>query len=124
MTTNVKSLRAEALAQLARVTNLRELDAWHSAVLGRKGSLTNLLGTIGTLPREERPAFGQAVSSATTLYGEPGGKEVATILKGTEVKLGATGGDFVRATPNAGAGLRCSASARAPRARHRASVCR
>ena len=62
MTTQIDSIRVDALAELGRVTNLHELDAWHSAVLGRKGSLTNLLGTIGTLPREERPAFGQAAN--------------------------------------------------------------
>ncbi len=62
MTTQIDSLRTEVLNQLTNTTNLNELDAWHSTVFGRKGSVTNLLGSIGTLPREERPAMGQAAN--------------------------------------------------------------
>src|ERR1044072_7313150 len=63
MASEIDSLRSEALAQLSSAKSLAELDGWHTAVLGRKGSLTNLLGTVGTLPREERPAFGQAATA-------------------------------------------------------------
>jgi phenylalanyl-tRNA synthetase alpha chain len=59
MTNSIDTLRAEALEQLNKAGDLAALDAWHTAVLGRKGSLTNLLGAIGSLPREERPAMGQ-----------------------------------------------------------------
>ena len=59
MSNPIETLRAEALGQLAQANDLAGLDAWHTAVLGRKGSLTGLLGTIGALPREERPAMGQ-----------------------------------------------------------------
>ena len=59
MSNPIETLRAEALAQLAEANDLAALDGWHTAVLGRKGSLTSLLGTIGALPREERPAMGQ-----------------------------------------------------------------
>jgi phenylalanyl-tRNA synthetase alpha chain len=62
MSSQLDSLRTEAINQLTNITTLTDLDAWHSAVLGRKGSLTNLLGMIGALPREERPAFGQAAN--------------------------------------------------------------
>ncbi|MBI3732013.1 MAG: phenylalanine--tRNA ligase subunit alpha, partial [Chloroflexi bacterium] len=62
MLSQLSALRAEALDQLRQAANLTALDEWHSAVLGRKGSLTALLGTVGTLPREERPAFGQAAN--------------------------------------------------------------
>jgi phenylalanyl-tRNA synthetase alpha chain len=63
MSSAIENLRTEALASLAAAPDLAALDAWHVAVLGRKGSLTGLLGTVGTLPREERPAFGQAANS-------------------------------------------------------------
>ena len=62
MNNSIDALRAEVLNQLNDASTLQQLDAWHSAVLARKGSLTNLLGTIGALPREERPAFGQAAN--------------------------------------------------------------
>src|SRR5712692_1158130 len=59
MTNSIDTLRAEALERLHKANDLAALDAWHPTVLGRKGSLTNLLGAIGSLPREERPAMGQ-----------------------------------------------------------------
>ena len=63
MTSAIETLQGEALAELAKAQTLAALDAWHVAVLGRKGSLTGLLGTVGALPREERPAFGQAANA-------------------------------------------------------------
>ncbi len=62
MSSQITALRSEALNQLTNLTNLTNLDAWHIAVLGRKGSLTQLLTSIGTLPKQERPAFGQAAN--------------------------------------------------------------
>jgi phenylalanyl-tRNA synthetase alpha chain len=62
MSSQLDSLRTEAINQLTHITTLADLDAWHSAVFGRKGSLTNLLGTVGSLPREERPVFGQTAN--------------------------------------------------------------
>jgi phenylalanyl-tRNA synthetase alpha chain len=59
MSNSIGALRAEAIEHLNKANDLAALDAWHTAVLGRKGSLTNLLGNIGSLPREERPAMGQ-----------------------------------------------------------------
>src|SRR5512139_1362067 len=63
MTSAIETLQGEALAELAQAQTLAALDAWHVAMLGRKGALTNLLGTVGALPREERPAFGQAANA-------------------------------------------------------------
>jgi phenylalanyl-tRNA synthetase alpha chain len=59
MSNSIGALRAEAIEHLNKANDLAALDAWHTVVLGRKGSLTNLLGNIGSLPREERPAMGQ-----------------------------------------------------------------
>ncbi|MBI5876602.1 MAG: phenylalanine--tRNA ligase subunit alpha [Chloroflexi bacterium] len=63
MSSAIETLRSEALSSLAAMADLAALDMWHVTVLGRKGSLTGLLGTVGTLPREERPAFGQAANA-------------------------------------------------------------
>jgi len=52
-------LQQTALAALETLTDLSALDAWHSQHLGRKGELTQLLRSVGQLPREERPAAGR-----------------------------------------------------------------
>jgi phenylalanyl-tRNA synthetase alpha chain len=62
MSDTIGQLEAEALAELANVAGAEALDAWHRNLLGKKGALTGLLRTLGELPREERPAFGQAAN--------------------------------------------------------------
>jgi phenylalanyl-tRNA synthetase alpha chain len=59
-------LQQTALEALERVTNLATLDAWHSQHLGRKGELTQLLRSVGQLPREERPAAGRRANEVKT----------------------------------------------------------
>jgi phenylalanyl-tRNA synthetase alpha chain len=46
------------------VQDARELEAWHKRYLGKKGVLTQMLRSVGSLPREDRPAFGQAANKA------------------------------------------------------------
>jgi phenylalanyl-tRNA synthetase alpha chain len=41
-----------------------ELEGWHRGYLGKKGALTEMLRSVGSLPREERPTFGQAANEA------------------------------------------------------------
>ncbi|MDP3985790.1 MAG: phenylalanine--tRNA ligase subunit alpha [bacterium] len=53
---------AELAVHAAKTTD--ELDAVVVRFLGRKGSLTRLLETIGTRPAEERKTFGAAVNKA------------------------------------------------------------
>jgi phenylalanyl-tRNA synthetase alpha chain len=66
MLDQLKQLEAEALATLEAVEDGKALAAWHRQHLGKKGSLTVLLRSVGTLPKEERPAFGQATNEAKT----------------------------------------------------------
>jgi phenylalanyl-tRNA synthetase alpha chain len=66
MLDQLKRLEAEALAALDAVEDSQVLAAWHRQHLGKKGSLTALLRSVGTLPKEERPAFGQATNVAKT----------------------------------------------------------
>ncbi len=56
--TQLDDLRSRALAAVAKTDDPAELDDVESAYLGRKGELRTLLGTIGTLPKEDRPRVG------------------------------------------------------------------
>ena len=62
MPERIDSLREEALRELAAAEDMAELQAWRIAYLGRKGRVSELMKLIGTLPKEERPAFGQAAN--------------------------------------------------------------
>jgi phenylalanyl-tRNA synthetase alpha chain len=59
-------LQQTALKVLETRTDLAALDAWHSQHLGRKGELTQLLRSVGQLPREERPAAGRRANEVKT----------------------------------------------------------
>lgn len=62
MDQQVEQVRGEAEAALAEVTDLAGLAEWKSQYLGDKGALTALLRGIGQLPKEARPATGQAIN--------------------------------------------------------------
>jgi len=62
MPEQIDSLREEALRELAAAEDMAELQAWRITYLGRKGRVSELMKLIGTLPKEERPAFGQAAN--------------------------------------------------------------
>ena len=44
--------------------SLSELDAVRVAVLGKKGRLTDVLKTLGSVPAEQRPALGASINAA------------------------------------------------------------
>ena len=52
-------LEMEALQALEQARTPEELDRWYHTYLGRKGALTAILRSVGSLPPEERPAVGQ-----------------------------------------------------------------
>ena len=56
------ALRAEALDALSAAGDGEALEAWRVRYLGRKGALTDAMKVLGTLSREERPAYGQAAN--------------------------------------------------------------
>ena len=56
------SLLEEALQALEAASDAAALQAWRIAYLGRKGQVSELMKLISTLPKEERPAFGQAAN--------------------------------------------------------------
>ena len=60
---NLIRLRDEALAELASAADADALEIWRVRYLSRKGgALTTAMGVLGTLPHEERPAYGQAAN--------------------------------------------------------------
>jgi phenylalanyl-tRNA synthetase alpha chain len=61
---DIEKLVAEASAQINQASQLPELDEVRVKYLGKNGSLTAQLKKLGTLPKEERPAAGQAINRA------------------------------------------------------------
>ena len=60
------SLLAEAKKALAGCGDERALDSLRVRYLGRKGSLTALLKSLGDLPAPQRPAAGERINQAKT----------------------------------------------------------
>ena len=52
-------IQAEALSALSALADAKALDAWRVTHLGKKSPLMTILGDLGQLSREERPAIGK-----------------------------------------------------------------
>ena len=59
MQEELNRLEEEALKALEAAEDEEALDQWYRAYLGRKGAVTQMVRSVGTLPKEERPAFGR-----------------------------------------------------------------
>ena len=60
----LETLHQEAAARLRAAASLADLEAVDVEYLGRKsGKISGLMRTVGTLPPEERPQFGQRVNA-------------------------------------------------------------
>lgn len=59
MKQKLEDIRARAKAQLEALTDLSELESFRVQVLGKKGELTGILKSMGSLSAEERPKMGQ-----------------------------------------------------------------
>lgn len=60
----ISKVREEALAKIAEAESLKELQDLRIAYLGKKGSIQALMAEMKSLPKEEKPAFGQQVNAA------------------------------------------------------------
>ena len=58
MLEQLKDLRAQALEELNKVGNPRELELWRIRYLGKKSNLTQILRSLAALPLEERREAG------------------------------------------------------------------
>ena len=69
---SLAELREEALAELAATepTDQDRLEAWRVKYLGRRGRLTQVLRTLGSMPVEERRTTGAAANELKSLLQE------------------------------------------------------
>jgi phenylalanyl-tRNA synthetase alpha chain len=62
MIKQLDGLEREAWGVLEAVADEQALAAWRMAYLGRKGRVTEAVKALGSLPREDRPAYGRRVN--------------------------------------------------------------
>lgn len=61
--TDLTKLEADLLADVTAAGDLAALDAVRVSALGKKGRVSELMGKLGSLPADERKAFGAAVNA-------------------------------------------------------------
>ena len=66
MQTQLKTILAEAKAQLEKIQTMAETEELRIRLLGKKGKLTEILRSMGSLSPEERKSFGQEANAART----------------------------------------------------------
>ncbi len=59
MIDQLESIEQEALTALQAISSKDALENWRTTYLGKKSPLMTILGDLGKLPREERPAIGK-----------------------------------------------------------------
>lgn len=64
MSESLATLQSEAEERIAQADSLEALETIETAYLGRKGSVTQLLRGLGSLPSDERPAAGARINQA------------------------------------------------------------
>ena len=64
MSLDLENLIEQATGMVSESTSLEQLEAVRVELLGKKGRLTAVLKSVGSLPKEEKPAAGQAVNQA------------------------------------------------------------
>ena len=63
---SISQLVERAVAQINAAASAAALDQVRVQYLGKSGELTGQMKSLGSLPAEERKAFGQAVNAAKT----------------------------------------------------------
>ena len=63
---SLEALESAVLAQITGSADLAALDAVRVATIGKKGSVSELMSKLGSLPADERKAFGQTVNALKT----------------------------------------------------------
>ncbi|MBV8189580.1 MAG: phenylalanine--tRNA ligase subunit alpha, partial [Alphaproteobacteria bacterium] len=59
---DLSTIRSEALGAVEQAADLSALDAARVAALGKKGSITGLMKTLGSLAPEQRREFGGRIN--------------------------------------------------------------
>ncbi len=65
-TVDLAALERELLADVDKAADLGALDAVRVAALGKKGRVSELMAKLGSLPADERKAFGASVNAVKT----------------------------------------------------------
>ncbi|MBQ9197003.1 MAG: phenylalanine--tRNA ligase subunit alpha [Clostridia bacterium] len=63
MKENIEEIRQSLQQELSSMDDIKQLEAARQRVLGKKGTLTALLRSMGQLSPEERPAAGQLINA-------------------------------------------------------------
>lgn len=77
MKEKLDALREKALQELETLSAPKDLEEFRIRVMGKKGTLTEILRGMGGLPAEERPRVGQMVNELRQKLeeaGQPGGR--------------------------------------------------
>lgn len=61
---DLNKLTQQALANVAACARIQDLESLRVGLLGKKGTLTERLKSLGQLPADERPAAGQLINEA------------------------------------------------------------
>jgi phenylalanyl-tRNA synthetase alpha chain len=67
---DIESLSTQALADIAAATAPEALEALRVSLLGKSGSITTQLKSLGALPGDQRKAAGEAINRARDAIGE------------------------------------------------------
>jgi len=77
----IEQLKNKSLTELQSVKSIDSLEQWRVKYLGRKGELTNILRSIGSLPDNERRIIGSQSNSLRVLLEEQYKKTKPTLVK-------------------------------------------
>ena len=69
-TTDLASLEGAPAAEIAGAGDLGAIERVRIAALGKKGRVPELMARLGSLPADQRKAFGQAVNGLKTRVGD------------------------------------------------------
>ena len=59
---DIEVIKTSLLEQIANAEDAKALDEVRVAALGKKGQITELLKTLGSMPMEERVSFGKKIN--------------------------------------------------------------
>ena len=104
LTSDLETLRDDALAQVAAAPDAATVTAIDVDVLGKKGRLTAVLRGIGALPPEDRPRIGAIANQVRTTIetaigdrrGELGNTELEARLRAEAIDVTTSGRPFRR----------------------------
>lgn len=82
MTTDITTIRQEALNRLQSLTTIDEATTWEADYLGPKGAVKLFQRSLGSLPAEDRPAAGRAANDVS--------RELAELFGPIKERLGSS----------------------------------